>query len=518
MGLMDVFNFIKEMIERGAGFIAAFTIGVLVIGFGLWWLGFLKWPWRGRDKNTESHSADLLEHKTRIVELEKSLHSSQEITAFVRTELHESKTRLKEAEEAARDCASEANERASLAEQRVRAAQKKIALLVRQLDSEREKIQGLSQACEQLKEDNAGLATSLAGAEEHGRDLQLRHDEAILLAAAYKSQIDELTKQIRRVDDLQGKLWEKPVGSSVPTFRTLVPGKPPIIAVANLKGGVGKTSLTANIAATVAAKGKRVLVVDLDYQGSLTQLCLPYQRVQEMTHKGSYFVQEILRATAEHASVAWRNCVAVDHRAQGSIRILATNDDLTDVEEHVKARWLLNPESMDVRFLLRTALHDPQIQDRFDVVLLDCPPRLSTACINALACSDWVLIPVLLDRISTEAVPRLLEWLRHLKARSLCPHLNVLGVVANRTQQKTKLSVKENGVWEELQPRAANNWGAPVYHFERFIPSSQVIADAASQSTFAAHHSALEPLFFELTEEIQGRLYQHESSRPTAIH
>jgi chromosome partitioning protein len=315
---------------------------------------------------------------------------------------------------------------------------------------------------------------------------------------------------------LQGKLWEKPVGPAVPAFRPLAHGKPPIIAVANLKGGVGKTSLTANIAAAVAAQGKRVLVVDLDYQGSLTQLCLSHERIQEMNHKGGYFVQDVLKAATDHATIAWRYSVHVEHA--GGMRILATNEDLTDVEEHIRARWLLDPESMDVRYLLRAALHDPQIQDRFDLILLDCPPRLSTACINAIACCDWVLIPVLLDRISTEAVPRLLRWLRHLKGARLCPDVDVLGVVANRTQTKTALSAKERGVWEQVQPVAAKVWGSPVYHFDRFVPTNQAITDAATQSSFAAHDKNLKALFVELADEIQRRLHDHESRRPSAVH
>jgi chromosome partitioning protein len=509
MGLMEVFNFIKEMIERGAGYIAACLVGAVALGLVLWSIGVLRWPWRSREKKgPESDSSELAELKGLNIELEKSLRTSQDMVSFLRGEAEEAKHRI----------AGKAKEQLTVAEQRVQGAQKSIASLTHQVDGQRGKIDDLSMACEQLKDDNAGLAAAQASAKAQAMELQSQLDDASQVVATSKQQIDELNKQIRRIDELQGRFWEKPVGHSVPAFRPLTRGKPAILAVANLKGGVGKTSLSANIAATVAAQGKRVLVVDLDYQGSLTQLCLPYQRVQEMNHKGSYFVQEVLKATSEHASVAWRNCVSVDHGVKGSMRILATNEDLTDVEEHVKARWLLNPDITDVRYVLRAALHDPQIQDRLDLIVLDCPPRLSTACINALACSDWVLIPVLLDRISTEAVPRLLQWLRQLKAQRLCPNLDVLGVVANRTQQKTKLSVKENGVWEELQARAANIWDAEVYHFERFIPSSQTIADAATHGTFAIHDNALESIFVELTEELQRRLVHHENSRPAAVH
>src|ERR1043166_3532695 len=149
MWLMDVFNFIKEMIELGAGFIAAFSIGAVVLFGGLWWLGVLKWPWRGRDKkDNESHSAETTELKGRVQELEKNLHSSQDMVAYVQGELHETRTRLKEAEEAARDCANDADERASQAEERARVAQKKMVAAARRFDSEREKALALSAECE----------------------------------------------------------------------------------------------------------------------------------------------------------------------------------------------------------------------------------------------------------------------------------------------------------------------------------------------------------------------------------
>ena len=77
--------------------------------------------------------------------------------------------------------------------------------------------------------------------------------------------------------------------------------------------------------------------------------------------------------------------------------------------------------------------YTPQnVLNHFNYALLDCPPRLTTACINALAASDYVLVPVLLDATSAERVPLLLEWLGRLMKAQVCPNLLGVGVLVNR--------------------------------------------------------------------------------------
>jgi chromosome partitioning protein len=521
MNPVEWFNFFKEILQKDAEVIASFAMGVMFAGVIVASVGLWRWFLRSAErKDAASLRVEIAELKSKNADSERERHGEQGRAVWLQSALDESATKLRHEEQAHRDDVKAANDRVTLADGEVESAIKQVGALNGQIDLQRGKIQELSKECERLKEEYSTLLPKNSQLQREAADLQSRLQEANQVAGAFKQQVDDLAEQVRRVEQLQGKLWEKPVGLSVPRFRPLVRGKPPVLAVANLKGGVGKTSLTANLAATAAARGQRVLVVDLDYQASLTQLCLPLERIQDLRHAGSRFVQDVFKATSEHGTIAWRNSVRVEHQsdgADGSMRILATDEDLADVEEHVKARWLLSADSMDVRYLLRAAFHDPVIQDRFDLILLDCPPRLSTACINALACCDWVLIPVLLDRVSTEAVPRLLVWLRHLKMQGLCPDMAILGVLANRTQQRPRLTPKETGVWEDLKAKSEAAWRGAVYLFDRFIPSSQAIADAAGKPAFAAHHSSLESLFIDLAEEFQRRLTTHESSRRTAV-
>ena len=392
------------------------------------------------------------------------------------------------------------------------------------------KVQELSQECERVKEESVEAARradrlrdELTRSETARDALQRKLDAGIQKARhtlhGYKTQIDSLTRQIQEVTSLEGKIWEKPVGNAVPPFRPLGDKAPPVIALANLKGGVGKTSLAANLAATLWKQGKRVLLVDLDNQASLTHLCLTPEKISDLRPGGGRYVQNVLKADANHGTVAWENLFPV---GEAESQLLAADEPLADVEEHAKARWLLNPAGPDVRYVLRAALHDPLLQGRFDVILLDCPPRLGTACINALTACDFVLIPVLLDKTSTLAVPRLLAWLRHLKSMRVCPDLSVLGVVGNRSHYKARLTHREKAVWDALRVACADAWRDDVHLFDAVVPASPHFAEAADEREFAALEADLKPTFTKLVKEIEKetrtrRTAHVDGSRPATV-
>jgi len=108
------------------------------------------------------------------------------------------------------------------------------------------------------------------------------------------------------------------------------------------------------------------------------------------------------------------------------------------------------------------------LREHYDVVLIDCPPRLTTGCVNALAASDYVLIPVLLEKTSTEAVPRTLSWLKRFQAQ-VCTELNVLGVVGNKANPRIKLINREQILWTGLEPKCRDAWGDGVRLFDEII-------------------------------------------------
>ena len=114
------------------------------------------------------------------------------------------------------------------------------------------------------------------------------------------------------------------------------------------------------------------------------------------------------------------------------------------------------------------------------MVLIDCPPRLSTACINALAASDFILVPVLPDATSARSVPNLLRTLKRLRSEAIFPHLNVLGVVANGVKFYADRPIAQQAeTWSELPAPCRAAWGSDVYQFKTNIPLSQKFATSA---------------------------------------
>lgn len=360
---------------------------------------------------------------------------------------------------------------------------------------------------------------------EKYRDLNRTHRDNVIKAnhtiralksriMALKGQLQTSADHIQAIVEREGKFWETTPNGATPAFRPLKPDRAPIIALVNLKGGVGKTTLTANLGATLWTHGQRTLLVDLDNQGSLTQLCLFAEDVQDLHRGGGRFVHHLFKSSTPNADLAWDNLTRLGE-TEGML--LAADEKLADVEEHAKATWLLQPHSRDVRYTLRQALHAPAIQERFDAILLDCPPRLSTACINALACCDFVLMPVLLDKTSMDAVPRLLTWLRLLKERGVCAEMRVLGVLANRTRYREKLTGRERDRWSSLADKCSTAWGEPVHLFERWIPDKVLFAEAAETRKLAALADELAPIFKDLLTELKERNAIHDRRRPAAV-
>ncbi|MBW3654449.1 MAG: AAA family ATPase [Actinobacteria bacterium] len=135
--------------------------------------------------------------------------------------------------------------------------------------------------------------------------------------------------------------------------------------------------------------------------------------------------------------------------------VVGASEELAEAEHRAQARWLLNvgagakADVHDARFLFRRCFHLPEVFAKYDVVLFDCPPRLTTASVNALGCSDFVLVPLLLDQLSVEALPRTLAWLERLPEVSRRARL--LGVVGNRARYyRGELRKRQRDLFERL--------------------------------------------------------------------
>ncbi|MEO1650871.1 MAG: AAA family ATPase, partial [Pseudomonadota bacterium] len=276
----------------------------------------------------------------------------------------------------------------------------------------------LDQANENLKSRNDGLAEDLA--REQNINLQMSEQNSSQSKtiqslsddiAGIRSDLNTLQKereqlQIRvdRFEKLKARLitadrdqWSmRPPQMPEDYERRLRSLRTRVVTIGNLKGGVGKSTIAANIAAYFQEKHHaRVLLVDLDYQGTLTGLLAEAAQVDET----SSVISDVLSsrigidAIREHK----RHFPQVLKRTE----LVTASPKLASVEHRELMAWLLQVTKSDVRYRLANALLDPWIQDNYDYVVLDTPPRMSLAMINALCASHAYFVPTILDSASS---------------------------------------------------------------------------------------------------------------------
>jgi predicted Zn finger-like uncharacterized protein len=341
--------------------------------------------------------------------------------------------------------------------------------------------------------------------------------EAIAIAGRLESRLKSQNADLhRREQQMRQRLdavlafdgnWSSPVPVDPPPFRQLSHRQAPIIAIANLKGGVGKTTLTANLGATLWSDEaqRRVLLLDLDYQANLTQSCLDRKTIARLRQQ-ERLVEALFAEGPPDPRVVTRCAEPIlddkQHATEGSI--LAADERLGVAEAQALNRWLIQPGEGDVRFRLRSLLHAEAVQRDYQVMLLDCPPRLTTTCINALTAADFVLIPVVLDQKSTESAPRLLRWLR-ARRETLFAGLGGVGVVANKTRgpARDRLVNREQDEWENLTIACRDAWHGALACFETVVP---LFTEPAMARRFPACYRELGPTFVALADELRAQL------------
>ncbi len=231
-----------------------------------------------------------------------------------------------------------------------------------------------------------------------------------------------------------------------------------IIAIANQKGGVGKTTTCINLAASLAATKRRVLLVDLDPQGNATM----GSGVNK--HELSLTTCELLLGEASIDDVLQRNEVV-------NYDILPANGDLTAAE--VALMQKLGKERH-----LRTVLSD--IQDNYDYILIDCPPSLNMLTLNALVAADSVMIPMQCEYYALEGLSALLETIENVR-QSVNPKLKIEGLLRTMFDPRNNLANDVSGqllvhfpdqVYRTVIPRnvrlaEAPSHGLPVIHYDK---------------------------------------------------
>lgn len=230
-----------------------------------------------------------------------------------------------------------------------------------------------------------------------------------------------------------------------------------IIAIANQKGGVGKTTTSINLSSCIAAKGKKVLVIDIDPQGNTTSGFGIEKNELENT------VYELILG-----DISIEDCIVKD--IFPNISILPSNVNLAAAEIE-----LIGIDKKE--YILKNEID--WVKDKYDFIMIDCPPSLNLLTINSMTTADTVLVPIQCEYYALEGLSQLIHTVNLVKER-LNPELDMEGVVFTMYDSRTNLSMQvvenvknhlKQNVYNTVIPRnirlaEAPSYGMPIHMYD----------------------------------------------------
>lgn len=221
-----------------------------------------------------------------------------------------------------------------------------------------------------------------------------------------------------------------------------------IIAIANQKGGVGKTTTVVNLAAGLAQQGRQVLIVDLDPQGNATM--------------GSGVAKHVLKQSVYHVLLGESTVLEACQPARaGGYDVLPANRDLAGAELELVSQPVREQR-------LKQALS--AIGDRYHYILIDCPPSLSLLTLNGLVAADGVLIPMVCEYYALEGLSDLVVTLRKVRA-TVNPAIEIVGLLRTMFDARSNLS-------QQVAAQLVQHFHNKV--FDTVIPRNIRLAEAPS--------------------------------------
>ena len=255
-----------------------------------------------------------------------------------------------------------------------------------------------------------------------------------------------------------------------------------VIAIANQKGGVGKTTTTSNLGIGLAKQGKKVLLIDADAQGSLTA-SLGIREPDRL---------EITLATIM-ASIINDEEIKLEYgilRHEEGVDFMPGNIELSGLETS-----LVNVMSRET--VLRTYIE--QQKDRYDYILIDCMPSLGMITINAFTSADSILIPVQAAYLPVKGLEQLIKTIGKVK-RQINPKLEIEGILLTMVDNRTNYA-------KDISILLIENYGSRVKIFKESIPMSVRAAEISAEGVSIYQHDPngkVASAYQSLTEEVLG--------------